>query len=156
MTGDTPEPAAAEPAAVRKGSKRTGRRRAREAALQALFLLDVQPDTGATAVADHLEEMLRDEELRAFATALVKGVQADRDGLDRLIQQAARNWTIARMPPVDRNILRIGAHELRLGEVPKATAIDEAVEIAKRFADVKSPSFVNGVLDRIARNLKKA
>ena len=77
----------------------------------------------------------------------------DRPALDGLIQAAAENWRIERLAVVDRNILRIGAHEIKSESVPPVVAIDEALWLAHRFGTTESPAFVNGVLDRIARSL---
>ena len=73
--------------------------------------------------------------------------------LDRLTQAAADNWRIERLGVVERGILRIGTHELMQGALPAKVVIDEAVWLAHRFAGPKAPAFINGVLDRVARNL---
>ncbi len=87
------------------------------------------------------------------AEALVAGILSTRDILDRLAADAAENWRLDRMGVVERNILRIGIHELRAGSVPAKVAIDEAVRLAHWFGGPKSPAFVNGVLDRVAHTL---
>ncbi len=88
----------------------------------------------------------------AYARRLVEGVRDGLSGLDASIASAAQNWEIDRISAVDRNILRLGAWELREGsEVPPSVAIDEAVELAKDFGDKAAGSFVNGVLDTIRR-----
>ena len=88
-----------------------------------------------------------------FAERLAGAVMRDRPALDGLIQAAAENWRIERLAVVDRNILRIGAHEIKSESVPPVVAIDEALWLAHRFGTTESPAFVNGVLDRIARSL---
>jgi N utilization substance protein B len=79
-------------------------------------------------------------------------VLADRAVLDEQITAAAEGWTAERVAPLERNILRVAVHEMTgRDEVPPAVAIDEAVEMAKRFCGAEAPRFVNGVLGRIAR-----
>ncbi|MCL5884672.1 MAG: transcription antitermination factor NusB [Deltaproteobacteria bacterium] len=81
----------------------------------------------------------------------VRGVHAHRDEVDVLIRRAAENWRLERMPLVDRNILRLGAYEIcRSPDVPYAVAINEAVDLGKRFGSEDSGSFINGILDRIS------
>jgi len=85
-----------------------------------------------------------------YARTLVDGVTGHREELDAVILSSARNWRLDRMSVVDRNILRIGAYELLYQEdVPATVAINEAIEIAKRFSADDSPSFINGILDAI-------
>lgn len=82
----------------------------------------------------------------AHAQALVTGVAEHRDDLDRMIEELAVRWTVARMPLVDRNVLRLAAYELLHGDLPAGIVMDEAVEIAKALSTDKSGRFVNGVL----------
>lgn len=133
----------------------------REAALQMLFALDsAGSHHGDTApdveqlIRDFWREVGRDAEGRAFADALVRGAVADLTAIDGLVGGASRHWRLERMARVDRNVLRLGAHELKnTADVPRAVVIDEAVELAKRFGASGSSVFVNGVLDRIAEDL---
>ena len=102
-------------------------------------------------IADFWREAPGDPEGRAYADELVRGVAANLERTDALIESASQNWRIERMSRVDRNVLRIGAWELsQHPEVPRAVILDEAVETAKRFGNEDSGAFVNGVLDRIA------
>jgi len=89
------------------------------------------------------------EGARAFAKELVHGISEHRAELDALLAANATNWRISRMAAVDRNILRIGAYELTRTDTPARVVLDEAIELARRFGDDPSPSFVNGVLDAI-------
>ena len=91
-----------------------------------------------------------------FARELVQGVVARLPELDALVSLHARNWRVSRMAVVDRNVLRLGAHELRDTDTPVAVVIDEAVDLARRFGSDRSPSFVNGVLDAIAKEVRGA
>lgn len=91
-----------------------------------------------------------------FARELVRGVVARLPEIDALVSLHARNWRVSRMAVVDRNVLRLGAHELRDTDTPVAVVIDEAVDLARRFGSDRSPSFVNGVLDAIAKEVRGA
>jgi transcription antitermination factor NusB len=91
-----------------------------------------------------------------FARELVTAVVAHLPELDAIVSLHARNWRVSRMAVVDRNVLRLGAHELRDTQTPVAVVIDEAVDLARRFGSDRSPSFVNGVLDAIAKEVRNA
>lgn len=90
-----------------------------------------------------------------YAEHLVRGIDADLDAVDARISHAADHWRIDRMARVDRNILRLATFELVEGEVPTPAVIDEAVELARTYGAEGSARFVNGVLDRISRDMKK-
>jgi len=127
------------------------RRKARELALQLLYQLDVQGEEHAEP---HLDDFwLRhpvDREAREFAEALVLGTKRHEVEIDELIARYAENWELDRMAVVDRNILRQGIFELRWGTgVPPKVAINEALEVAKKFSTQESSRFINGILDRI-------
>ncbi len=132
--------------------RRETRRRVR--ALQLLHALDAGPDLGADAAYRGLARLTGPEPgILDEARALADGVLAQRDHIDRLAQAAADNWRLERLATIDRNILRIAIHELLVGVTPPRVAIDEAIWLAQRFAGTRSPAFVNGVLDRVARDL---
>lgn len=92
----------------------------------------------------------------AFARELVAGVAARSAELDQLVGAHARNWRVSRMAAVDRNVLRLAVYELCDTDTPVAVVIDEAVDLARRFGSDKSPSFVNGILDAVAREVRAA
>jgi len=92
------------------------------------------------------------EGARAFAKELVSGVARHREEIDARITACARNWRVERMAAVDRNILRLATFELVYTQTPEAVALNEAVELARDFGGERSPAFVNGVLDAIARS----
>ena len=93
------------------------------------------------------------DEAISFATSLVDGVREHRREIDDLIREAARNWELERMAAVDRNALRLGCYELLHGDdIPMKVAINEAIELAKRFSTEASGAFVNGILDRIRKD----
>ncbi|MBI4953796.1 MAG: transcription antitermination factor NusB [Myxococcales bacterium] len=126
----------------------------REAALQMLFALDTTSDDVERVIVGYWRELDGDVEGREFADTLVRGVARDLAAVDELLRGASRHWRLERMTRVDRNILRLGAHELRNRDgAPRAVVLDEAVELAKRYGTEGSGVFVNGVLDRIADDL---
>jgi transcription antitermination protein NusB len=125
------------------------RTKAREVAVQMLYLRDLNPDVSVEDVRALLDDQLRSRDLREFAWRLFVGVMEWRSQLDDRIQAAAENWALARMAPTDRNVLRLGAYELLNTDTPPGVVIDEAIELAKRFGAAQSPQFVNGVLDRL-------
>lgn len=130
------------------------RRRGRELALQALYALDLNPSD--TSVVSDLFRENREiaPEARLFAEELVNGVLADREAIDRQIEDKSRNWSIARMARVDLNILRLAVYELLFRpDIPRNVTINEAIEVAKKFGTEDSPAFVNGILDEIAASL---
>lgn len=135
------------------------RRKARELALQALYQHDIAEDTAAKLARDlhHRYHDSEDAETLSFAAALVKSVIDHRPALDGLIEAAAKNWRMERMAVIDRNILRLGAAQLlHFGDdVPPKVAIDESIELAKRYGDDESGRFINGILDRIFRESKQ-
>jgi len=95
-----------------------------------------------------LAQLVRDDAVE-FARNLVAGVRRGREELDGRIQAVAENWSLTRMAATDRNILRLGAFELLQSTTPDRVAIDEAVELAKRFGSAQSGPFVNGILNRL-------
>ena len=128
------------------------RSRAREVALQALFQEDLNPRDSRDQLAPFLDARLADQELREFAESLVLGVLRNRDELDALLEEKAENWKLSRMAATDRNVLRLGAFEIRYADTPDRVALDEAIELAKRYGSAQSSQFVNGILDKILTN----
>jgi N utilization substance protein B len=118
-------------------------------ALQMLFQQDLNPDVPADTVRELIIERLREESLARFAWSLFAGVMESRAALDARIEAIAANWSLKRMAPTDRNVLRLGAFELLYTETPARVAIDEALELAKRYGTAQSSQFVNGILDRL-------
>jgi N utilization substance protein B len=128
------------------------RSRAREVALQLLFERDHNAHAGRPEIERFIRDRLRDENLRAFCLSLYDGVVAHVEEIDRRLSESAENWRLPRMATVDRNALRLGAYELLFSpETPPNVAFDEVIELARRFGSADSPSFVNGVLDRLRR-----
>ncbi len=94
------------------------------------------------------------QELIEFANALVAGVRRNRRELDQLLAERATNWSLKRMAVTDRNVLRLGAYEILFTDTPDRVAINEAVDLAKRFGTHQSAQFVNGILDRFLKEAK--
>jgi len=134
------------------------RRKAREIALQFLYQLDQNSaDDPAPYEADFWQRHPVDPDTRAFAESLVRGSKARQATIDAIIARSAEHWELERMAVVDRNILRLGVYELlEEPNVPPKVAINEAIEIAKKFGTAESGRFINGVLDRIHRELRSA
>ncbi|HEX7177382.1 MAG TPA: transcription antitermination factor NusB [Pyrinomonadaceae bacterium] len=142
------------------------RRKARECALQMLFAADVVGAAKEAGERPRADELVRvywdeladpevDEAGREFATRLVVGALARRDELDERIRSRAEHWRISRMAVVDRNILRLAVYEFLYELTPRTVAINEALEIARRFSTYEATQFINGILDAIKRDLDR-
>jgi N utilization substance protein B len=134
------------------------RTKARERALQALYQIDV----ASTDLDEALSRFWRsfepvEREVREMAEALVRGVAQHRREIDDAIETVSTNWRLDRMAKVDRNVLRLAAHELlHRPDVPVKVAINEAIELGKKYGSESSGAFVNGVLDKMASGLPPA
>jgi len=124
------------------------RSRAREVALQILYEDDVNPRTSMADTKKFLSGRLNSSDLEEFCLSLILGVRRNQQELDQLLSQTADNWSLARMAATDRNVLRLGAYEILYTDTPDRAAINEAVELAKRFGSAQSAQFVNGILDK--------
>ena len=132
------------------------RRKARECALQMLFAADVAEATSDEVVRGYWAELGEpdlDETAREFATRLASGTLAHLASLDERIRSRAEHWRISRMAVVDRNILRLAVYEFLHEPTPRTVAINEALEIARRFSTYEATQFINGILDAIKRDL---
>jgi N utilization substance protein B len=125
------------------------RSRAREIALQALFQEDLNPNNSLENLGVFLGARLQDEQLREFAKQLVMGVKRNQEELDQMLAEKAANWSVPRMAATDRNLLRMGAYEIRFMDTPDRVAVDEAIELSKRYGTAQSPQFINGILDKL-------
>ena len=134
------------------------RRKAREVALQFLYQLDQHGETDpASHEAEFWARHAVDDETRAFAASLVRGAARRHDEVDKIIAQYAEHWDLDRMGAVDRNILRLAVYELlEPSSVPPKVAINEAIEISKKFGTRESSRFINVVLDRVHKELRAA
>ncbi len=130
----------------------TRRSRAREVALQLLYQRDLNPKVERPIVERFAADRLRDAALAPYCLGLYDGVLGHMSDIDSRLSAVAENWRLPRMAAVDRNVLRLGAYELLYNpETPAPVALDEAIELARRYGSAESSAFVNGVLDRIRR-----
>lgn len=127
------------------------RSRAREVVLQVLYQDDLNPGYAPELADLFLRRRLHhDPALLEFSRELVAGVRQHRAALDKVLASKADNWSLTRMAATDRNVLRLAAYELLHTDTPRAVAINEAVDLARRFGAKQSAQFVNGILDRIS------
>ncbi|MGI9518223.1 MAG: transcription antitermination factor NusB [Pirellulaceae bacterium] len=129
------------------------RRRAREVVMQLLYRDDLNkigsPDDDEQFLARRLNN---NQQLIRFADNILQGVRQRRDEIDQQLEATTENWRLSRMAATDRNVMRIAAWEILFGDTPNRVAINEAIELAKRYGDARSSQFVNGVLDKLMRD----
>ena len=134
------------------------RHRARERALQILFQWDARKGAIEDAIASFYDTLYSEQsetrpEKDEFVEKLAKGVAASVADIDSRISKHAEHWRVERMPAVDRNVLRLAIYEMMALETPPPVAIDEAIELARRYSGEESVNFINGVLDAAKRDL---
>ncbi len=129
----------------------TRRSRGREVALQVLYQIEQNPGMPVTEIHQFINRRtLGEQKLAEFTSALIAGVRENQARIGAMIQEVAENWRLDRMAAIDRNILRLGAYEvLFCPDVPPKVAINEALDLAKRYSTSQSSRFVNGILDRV-------
>lgn len=133
----------------------SSRRKGRELALQALYQLEINGDASERALHGFWESFESTVEGKELALRLIHGVLERKSEIDDLIRQACEHWRVERLSRVDINVIRIAVYELTTSPVlPVEIAINEAIEIARRFGTEESAAFVNGVLDQIANRLQ--
>ncbi|MEW6109245.1 MAG: transcription antitermination factor NusB [Nitrospirota bacterium] len=134
------------------------RRKAREYALQILFQLDFTGGKPGSGYSENFWSGKKEnEDLKRFTGEIVRGTIENLKEIDSVIQKAAEHWKVERMAAVDRNILRFAVYEiLYRKDIPTAVTINEALEIAKKYSSSEAAPFINGLLDRIARDIGKA
>ena len=134
------------------------RRKAREIALQFLYQLDVQGESDPVPhAAEFWSRHPLDDEARILADELVRGAKSTQGKIDEVIARCTEHWDLERMAAVDRNILRMAVYELGWRtETPPKVVMNEAIEIAKKFGTRESSRFINGILDRVHRELRPA
>lgn len=129
------------------------RREGREAAVQYLYLRDLNGDSDLPA---YYKFRGLSPSARRFCTDLVQGAIGDQEAIDEAIRRNTQNYELGRISVVDRNVLRVAIYEmLHCAEIPPVVSINEAIEIAKRYSTEESGRFVNGVLDQIRGTLKR-
>jgi transcription antitermination protein NusB len=131
----------------------TRRSRAREVALQLLFQRDANPDVPRPVITRFAHDRLSNAEAETFCLGLYDGVVRHLPDIDARVAAASENWKLHRMAVTDRNVLRLGTYEIAFAEppTPGPVALDEAIELARRYGSKDSPGFVNGVLDKVYR-----
>jgi N utilization substance protein B len=130
------------------------RSKARELALRFLYQVDLVGKDALPGLDAFLNRTKQPSDARAYAQELIEGVASRVGEIDAHIKRVATNWDIHRMPVIDRNAIRMGVYELlHGGDVPPKVAINEAIELVKRYSTQNSGAFVNGILDRIRKDL---
>ena len=128
-----------------------GRTDARKCVLQMLYLVDQNKDADVHWIRTSMEKELGEDDLFGFAWRLFNGIRKDQESIDARITAVASNWRVDRMAPTDRNVIRMGIHEIESIGTPAAVVINESIELAKEFGTEHSSSFVNGILDKLAQ-----
>jgi N utilization substance protein B len=130
------------------------RRKSRELALQALYQGELAGPAGVFDFAEFCAHFQANRKAMPYAKKLLDGVLGKREEINQLISRHAENWRLERMSVIDRNILRLAVFELHyLDDVPASVAINEAVEIAKRYSTDDSGPFINGILDAMVKEV---
>jgi N utilization substance protein B len=129
------------------------RRKSREFALQMLFEWDMTRQDPARVEKLFWKSARASDSTRHFAAELFEGAVAEVAALDQIVDKLADNWRLERLAAIDRSILRLAVHEMRLGATPPKVVIDEALELAKKFSSAESPAFLNGILDAAFKSL---
>jgi len=129
----------------------TGRSLAREIIVQVLFEDDLNPNGDQQLADQFVSDRMQGKSvgLSTYTREMLESIRQSKSLVDAILEESADNWSLSRMAPTDRNILRLGVYELTQTDTPGQVVIHEAVELAKRFGTQDSPRFVNGVLDRI-------
>jgi N utilization substance protein B len=143
------------------GGDPQGRRRAREAALQMLYQIEVGKSDALESIATYWpareDDDPLDERLRVFANGLVQGTVSRRPEIDAMLSAHAQNWRVERMAVIDRLVLRLGVYEmLAEAETPSKVIINEALELARSYSGEEAVGFVNGILDAIRKELRRS
>jgi len=131
----------------------TRRSRAREIVLQVLYQNDLNAEQPEDVRLRFIHARLQhDRQLVRFAETLLAGIAQHKTEIDQRLEETAQNWKLSRMPVTDRNVLRLGTYEILFTDTPDRVAINEAIELAKRYGTKNSAQFVNGMLDRLMKN----
>ena len=119
--------------------------------MQALCQWDVQQDSSREMLQDLADDQGASEAASRYAAQLIEAFWASRDEVDQRIAAVSERWTLSRMAPVERNVMRVAVVELMGGDTPPKVAVNEAIEIGKEFGGRESPRFINGILDGVLR-----
>lgn len=132
------------------------RRKARELVLKSLYSYEISDMEPNSILADSFSTSSLDPSSRVFASDLYKKILENMESIDKMIKECVENWDIKRLAIIDKNIIRMGVCELLFfNDIPQKVSIDEAIELAKKYGAGDSGSFVNGILDHIAKSLDK-
>ena len=125
---------------------------ARECALKILYRMEISKDSMEDSAKDFWSIETPVKEVQDFANSIVKGTCENLSSIDEILSKYADNWEIKRMAVIDKNILRMGIYEILYKEdIPPKVAINEAIDLAKKYGDVDSGKFVNGILDKVRK-----
>lgn len=131
------------------------RRSSRELALKFLYQVELNPRDMAEQMKEFWERNPCQEDIAMFTEELVETIFHKKNEIDELLGKYSKNWPLPRMAAIDRNLLRLATCEiLYYKNIPPKVAIDEAVEIAKKYGSADSPNFINGILDRVMREME--
>lgn len=135
----------------------SSRRKARELAVQYLYCIDLnQEGFSEKGLKQFWSDHEAAEDIRSFAERLIRGTVTERANIDGMIQTYAENWSLDRIAVVDRNVLRLAVYEiLKEKDIPLNVTINEAIEVARKFSSEESGTFINGLLDRIGKVMRK-
>jgi N utilization substance protein B len=130
------------------------RSKAREQILQLLYLIEQSTMAFEDALNFFQKNFEVHEREMPFIRSRFEGISTNMEEIDKKIAKSSEHWKISRMPKVDRNILRLGVYELEhCADVPVSVVINEAIELGKKFGDINTPKFINGILDKVAKEL---
>ncbi len=133
------------------------RSKARELAVQFLYQFDLRGREVLDELPAFLAQEAKEPEVRQFASRLIEGTIEHLPEIDRILRGVARNWDLRRMATIDRNVLRMASFEiLHCADIPPKVAINEAIEIGKKFSTANSGGFINGILDRVRIDAQRA
>ncbi len=133
------------------------RRSSRELVIKFLYLIEMNPGDTEEQLAQFWESNPCQEEIQNFTVALLAKIHEGQPAIDNLLRKFSENWTLDRMTVIDRNLLRMAVCELMYDKsIPPKVVIDEAVEIAKKYGSGESPNFINGILDRVMKEMAGA
>ncbi len=131
------------------------RRKGRSVAVQILYQLEINGQEIEQNLPVFWEHHVHDDAVREFAERIARGVWQNRESIDTLIVDTTKNWSLKRIAPIDRNILRVAIYEiLHCEDIPYKVTLNEAIELGKKYGCDKSGAFINGVLDSVG-DLKK-
>ncbi|MBI4650429.1 transcription antitermination factor NusB [Candidatus Desantisbacteria bacterium] len=132
----------------------TNRRKSRILTMHMLYQIDTGEFDHYKILNDFKKELKYKQEIKDFAVILFTGTVAHKEEIDEVIKNLSSNWPLSRMAYIDRNILRLAIYEIMfLPEIPKNVAINEAIEIVKKYSTEESGKFINGILDKVEKKI---